>query len=204
MLNSGGDYGSKEEFQFTVGGDSLTVQPTSPPSDTPSSNPSKAPTKQPSSEPTEPPSTESPSTDNPSTSNPTTNPIMLDLPFETPRLPASSSVDSQITSLYPTSEDLFTTSSVSLERPAELQGALLSDDSNDIAMSTTTSTESPTEVNTTIVDTDAEVGGTNGTESAVVSSAYAETSSAGSIQICTWYVIHVGVSSLSAAWLVLW
>ena len=192
LLNRGGDYGSKEEFQFTIQGDSTSEEPTFTPSKQPSSEPTQSPF-----EPTSNPTTSSP------TSSPTRAPIMLDLPFETPRLPASSSVDSQITSLYPTTEELFTTSSVSLERPAELVPAALSDDSNDMETPTTTSAEPPSDVNTTIVATDVDVGVTNGTESVVVSSASAETSSsASSLRQCVWHVV-VGVSSFSVAWFVL-
>jgi len=70
LLKEGGAYGKKETYRFTIEGDD-------PPSASPTFGPSGGPTRSPSGSPSGGPSR-----------NPTDGPVFLQLPFDTPRLPA--------------------------------------------------------------------------------------------------------------------
>lgn len=207
LLKTGGNYEDKETFQFTIEGDP-------PPSLSPTPNPTNYPTPLPiTSNPTKDPTTADP-TFTPSiipSRQPTLRPISLELPDESPMIPMlspSSASSADITTLSPSDEQVYSTSSVNLVRPVQVASDAESNDYEPTAFPSSVAPP-PTMNNIRYTHSPSLTGGveTNRAESIVIPSAKTDASSASrSMQKqhgCRSYLWHVCVvvNSLCLAWM---
>lgn len=200
LMQMGGEYGQKETFQFTIEGYdqpsiSPTHNPTKSPSFSPTTRPTDAPTKSPSRSPT---------------MSPSGKPVFLQLPFETPRLPAMAPTSSSRDAM----EEIIPTASPEQkesEQPAEpvaKNGAANNAASNDTNTVTIPLPEEPQGKNDTTeqlatTETDSEPGTSpDDSKSQVIPEANINNASVstGSCWKCRGCVLHLSFGAILLTW----